>query len=397
MAYTIADVKSDLEGILHSTDVSKVKNPYNLYWRAARNLLMRIDPPETIRIAQISEVVHPDIHDYAIASDTKGNKIIDIRPQVGRTKADSFSQRLSREFDKYKREGTFHVRNDGSTKTLRLVASVGSAVTLHGMDSLTANGTWAAGGNASNLTLDELEYVHGSGCLNFELAASGSVGYIEISDMDDVDLSDYDEIGALFVNVYIPDPDIITNFILRWGNDSSNYWSATVTSPHDQSSFKTGWQLLRFEWNGATETGTVAPATVDYLRLSVTYDGTAETDVRADKISCSKGEIYELEYYSEFLFQSSGGTWMAKPTAETDIVNLDEDGYNLFLFECGMAACQQMQGADAKADLKFCKEQLGLDDMGNIIGGLYLKYITDHPPQARRPRSTYYRWGTYNR
>ena len=398
MSYTIADVKADLEGVLHSTDISKVRNPYNLYWRAARNLLTMIDPDETIRIAQIANAIHDEIYDYTIASDTKGKKIIDIRPQVGRTKADSFSQRLSREFDKYKTKGTFQVRNNGRTKSLRLSAEIsGSPKTLHGMDSLTANGTWAEGGDATNLTLDELQYIYGSAALNFDLNAAGSVGYIEISDMTDVDLSDHDEVGAIFVNVYIPDPDIITNFIMRWGNDSSNYWSATVTSPHDQDSFKTGWQILKFEWNGATETGTVDPETIDYLRFSVTYDGTAETDIRVDKITCSNGEIYEQEYYSEYLFQSSSGTWKAKPTDETDILNLDEDGYNLFLFECGMAACQQMQGLDARADLKYCQKELGIDDNRNIIGGLYLKYVTDHPSQARRPRSTYYRWGTYNK
>jgi hypothetical protein len=260
---------------------------------------------------------------------------------------------------------------------------------------LTSNGSWAAGGGASNLTLDELQYIYGSAALNFDLGSGGSVGYIEISDMTDVDLSNHDEIGAVFANVYIPDPDIITNFIMRWGNDSSNYWSVTVTSPHDQSDFKTGWQILKFEWNGATETGTVDPETIDYLRLSVTYDGTAETDMRVDKITCSNGEIYEQEYYSEFLFENSAGTWIAKPTATTDIINLDEDGYNIFLNECGMLACQQMEGADAKADLEFFKEQLYGDGTRENMG-LYHKYKVDHPSQSRKPRSYYWRKSTYD-
>lgn len=400
MAYTIADLKEDLEPMLHSTALAKVRNPYYLFWRAARTLLMKVDPPETIRIAQIPNAIHDDIYDYTIATDTKGKKIIDIRPQAGREIEDSFSQRLSREFDKYKELGTFQVRHNKGIKSLRISADIkGSPVTVCQMDALTGEGTWTAGGDAANLTRDTLEYLYGAASLNFDLNAAGTVGYIENSTFDDVDLSDYDEVGALFVSIYIPDTTIITNFILRWGNDSSNYWSQTVTAPHDQSTFKTGWQILRFEWNGATETGTVTPSAIDYLRLSVTYDGTAETDLRADKITCSKGEIYEQEYYSECLFQNSSGTWISKPTDDTDQINLDEDGYNLYLFECGILACQQMMGEDAEADKREFKSQLNGDPNSPSAegrAGLYNKYKADHPSQALRPRQYYWRKSTYD-
>ena len=396
MSYLISDAKEDLEGMLHSTSVSKVKNIYSVFWRAARNLLTKIDPPDTKRIAQITNAVHDDIYDYTAPSDLKGNKIIDIRPQANRAQSDSFSQRFAREFDKYKKTGTFQIRMNKGTKTLRLSANISkSPVTVHSMDALTGEGTWAAGGDATNLTRDTLEYLYGAASLNFDLNASGSVGYIENSTFTAIDLSDYDEVGALFVSVYIPDISIITNFILRWGSSSSAYWSRTVTAPHDQSAFKTGWQILKFEWNGATETGTVDPAAIDYLRLSVTYNGTAETDLRADKITCSKGEIYELEYYSENLFQNSNSTWIAKPTEDTDIVNLDEDGYNLFLYESGLLACQQMAGADSAADQKFFKEQL-YGDGARENPGLYHKFKVDHPTEALRPRGYYWRKSLYD-
>jgi len=391
MAYAISDAKTDLEGMLHSTSMSKVKNPFHVFWRAARNVLTLVDPADTIRIAQITNAIHDDIYDYPIASDTKGNKIIDIRPQANREKSDSFSQRLSREFDKYKKTGTLQIRNNKGIKTLRLAADIkGRPVTVHSIDSLTANGTWAAGGDAENLTLDTLEYLYGSASLNFDLKSGGSVGYIENSTFEDVNLSDYDEVGALFVSVYIPDTSIITNFILQWGNDSSNYWSRTVTTCHDQSTFKTGWQILRFDWNGATEIGTVDPSAIDYLRVSVTYDGTAETDLRIDKITCSKGEIYEQEYYSECLFQNSSGDWISKPTSDEDTINLDEDGYNLFLYESMIECCQQMAGEDAQADIRYAKERLYGDGSRENMG-LYHKYKVDHPSQALRPRQFYYR------
>jgi len=393
MPYLISDWKTDLEGMLHSTGISKLKNPYHVAWRAARKVLALIDPKETIRIVQIPNAIHDEIYDYTIASDTKGNKIIDIRPQANRDKSDSFSQRLSKEFDKYKKAGTFQIRTNKGVKTLRLAADIeGSPVTVHSMDSLTENGIWSIGGDATNLILDTLEYLYGSASLNFDLNTLGSVGYIENSDFDAVDLSDYDEIGAVFVSVYIPNPSIITNFILRWGSSNVNYWTQTVTAPHDQSTFKTGWQILRFDWNGATESiaGGVDPSAIDYLRLSVTYNGTAETDLRVDKITCSKGEIYEQEYYSECLFQNSVGDWISKPTSDEDQINLDEDGYNIFLYESMIEACQQMAGEDARADLLYAKEQLYGDGSRENMG-LYHKYRVDHPSEALRPRQYYYR------
>jgi hypothetical protein len=254
---------------------------------------------------------------------------------------------------------------------------------------LTSNGTWAATLGAKNLTLDTLDYWDGGASLNFDLALAQTTGYIENSTMSAVDLEDEDEKGILFVMVYIPDTTLITNFILRWGNDSSNYWSRTVTTPHDQSSFKTGWQILAFNWNGATETGTVVPTAIDYLRLTVTYSTAAdETDLRVDKISCSRGAIWEIEYYSECLFQTSGGTWQTTTTADIDIINLDEDGYNLYIYECLKLIAQQLQGEDSVFDINFSNSELS---------SLYRSYLEKHPSQVKKIRQCYYRVGLYKR
>jgi len=387
MSYTIANAREDLEGILHGTDLSKIQNLYYLMARAARNVLLKVDPPETIKITQITNALHDEIYDYTAPSDLKGNKVIDIRPQVNREAGDSFAQRFSKQFDLFKSSDTFQIRHNSGTKSLRIAKSLTAAIVVNECESLTANGTWSAGGDASNLTLDELNYFSGSGALNFDVAASGSVGYVENSDMSQVDLSDDDEVGALWVRTYIPDTSIITNYILRWGNDSSNYWHRTVTYPHDQTSFKTGWNELKFAWNGATEIGTVDPEAIDYLRVSVTYDGTAETDLRIDRISCSTGEIYEIEYYSDCIFRNSAGTWLTRPTAETDILNLGEDGINLWLYECALAMAQQVQGRDSVFDATYFG--------GVSLQELYRRYKASNPSQALKQVEHYYSVNLY--
>lgn len=393
---TISDVKNSLAGMMHSTDLNKVTNIDDLFRRAANKVLAEINPPETIQIAQITNAVHAEIYDYSAPSDLKGNMVIDIRPQVNRELEDRLGQRFIEPFDLRKKNNTFAVRYDAGGKSLRLSKAISpSAKTLHNMNSITANGTWAVGGDATNLTADDLNYMSGSACLNFDVDGSGTTGYIEISDMTDIDLSDQDEIGQIFVRVYIPDSSAVTNFILRWGNDSSNYWHATVTSPHDQSTFKTGWNILRFNWNGATEVGTVAPATIDYLRLTVTYDGTADTDFRVDKIACSAGEIWEIVYYSKYLFRTSGGTWQETTSNNTDILNLDVDGYNIFLNECAILVAQQVQDDSMTQDIDFFKKELYGDPTKPRQKGLYSQYRAKNPSQVKKPIDFYRRNDTY--
>lgn len=390
MTYTILDVKQNLEGMLHGTSLNEITNPNQVFERAARNLLSRIDPADTIRTQQITNAVHSEIYNYTCPTDLKGRKIIDIRPQVNRDQSESFSQRFSKRFDLYKNYETFQIRYNKGVKTLRASFSIlPSPVTIHECDTISNNGTWAVGGDATNLTRDTLNYMAGGASLNFDLTGSATTGYIENSTFSDVDLEDYDEIGQIFARVYIPDADIIESFTLRWGNDSSNYWSATVTSPYDVSAFYDGWQTLKFDWNGATETGTVDPEAIDYLRFTVTVSSaTAETDLRLDRISVSSGEIWETEYYSECLFSTSGGTWQTTTTEDTDTINLDTDGYNIFLQECLKVAAQQLQGQDSAFDVGFSEAELNR---------LYKEYETNHPSEAIKPKSIYYNVTLFNK
>jgi len=243
------------------------------------------------------------------------------------------------------------------------------------------------------LTLDNDNYVEGGHSLNFDLVSGQTTGYVVNSDMTQVDLSDEDEIGTLFAWVYIPDYSIITSFALDWGSSASAYWSRTVTTPHDNTSFHNGWNLLAFNWNGATETGTVDPATIDYLKLTVVWDGTAETDLRLDRIWCSSGETYEVVYYSDHLFKNTGGTWLDIPTDDSDTINIDIDGYAIYLLEVTKLCLQQVKGVHAEADIN--NADLELYGSGNRIG-LYEKYTEAHPSEVMRAVGIFYDTELYN-
>lgn len=383
----ISDLKSDLQRKIGGTSLNKVSGVYSLIAEAGRSVLTQIDPEETIRITQITNAVHDEVYDYAIPSDFKD--VIDLRPQADRKVGDNFSKGFSEAFDlrKYLVKERLAIRNNSGTKSIRIAASLSSPTTLHQMNSITENGTWAVGDNATNLTVDTVDYISGSGSLNFDLTAGGATGYIENSAMTAVDLTDHDEKSSLFLWVYIPDTSIITNFILRWGSSSANYWLRTVTQAHDATAFRTGWNLLRFDWNGATETGTVNPASIGYLRLTTTYNGTAETDLRVDNIVSSLGKIYEIEYYSKYIFRNSSGTWLETPTADSDTINLDVEGYNCLLYECVRLLAPEIMEEDAGFDSNFYEREL---HGSGTKKGLYQKYREHYPSQRMRPQDTYY-------
>jgi len=390
MAYTVSQLKSDLTGILHGTTISKVTNLDNLINRAGRKVIAEIDPAETKKTANFESAIFDQVFDYTAPEDLKGNKVIDIRPQFNRTVLDNFSQRPSENFDIRKTQNTFHVRMNNSVRSIRLSKQITpSPSVIHTLDTITGNGTWAVGGDAENLTVDSLNFVAGSASLNFDLDGSGTTGFIQNSTMQQVDLTDLDEQGSVFVFIFLPDFTTITNVILRWGNDTSNFWSRTVTQPHDQTTFKTGFQLLRFDWNGATETGTVDPAKIDYLRVTITYDGVADTDFRVDNIVAQNGKIFEIEYYSKFLFRSSAGVFKEEQNNDTDLINLDTDSYNILTYECAFLSAQQLQGQDSSFDVNFFREELY--GAGEGKPGLYKLYKRSNPSEAEKFQARYYR------
>src|SRR3990167_195959 len=138
---SISTSKSELEGLLHGTTTNKIRNLDLLLERAGRNVLSRIDPSETRRIAEITNGLYDEVFDYAPPSDLKSDKIIDIRPQANRSKADNYSQVFGEEFDLYKEDQDFTLDYDDATRILRISKDLTGSIEINSLDSTTANGT----------------------------------------------------------------------------------------------------------------------------------------------------------------------------------------------------------------------------------------------------------------
>jgi hypothetical protein len=386
MSYTVANLKSELTGVLHGTSLSRVQGLDVLIDRAARKLVNEVDILETQRIVSISNGLFQDIYDYPAPADVKGDRVIDIRPQINRTQSGKFFQTYQEQFDLNKEEvfnkGSFTIQYRDGVKSLRISKEVLNAIKINQAQNITDNGTWAVGDDATNLSVDNINYVSGSGSLRFDTTGAGTTAYLENSTMTAVDLSRDLNQGSLFCWVYIPDPTIVTNWILRWGNDTSNYWSNTVTTAFDSTAFQTGWNLLKFDWNGATTTGSPVSTSVDYLRITLTYDGTIDNDFRINAFVSNLSKIYDILYYSKYLFRdATTNAFQERVTADTNIINLDTDAYNLLFNLVAYFCAQQIQGKNSSFDA-----QLFLSEYNNEKK----RYIAKNKAQIRKPMQSYY-------
>ncbi len=92
MSYSVLDLKNDITAILHGTTSNQIQNFDGAIGRAAREVLLDVDPQETIRQVEFVAPIFNTVFDYPIAADLKGNKIIDIYPQVQRLPLDIWTQ-----------------------------------------------------------------------------------------------------------------------------------------------------------------------------------------------------------------------------------------------------------------------------------------------------------------
>ena len=383
---TISSFKSDLARKLHGASLSKVEGINETIAEAAREVLTRIDPQETIKMATIENALFDDVYSYTSPADLKGDKVIDIQPQVGRVGSQNYTKVLIEEFSRNKDRKTFNVKYKNGTKFLRISEDVAPDKII--LSSISSTDGWAASGSANNITLDQLNFVSASASLRFDINTTSDVAVIENSTLPAVDLSREEEQNSLFVWLFIPNADKITSVTARLGSSSANYHSKTVTTTHDSQSFRNGWNLLRFDYDGTVDAGTTNWAAITYFQLRIIHDETGDTDFRIDSLSAGVGEIFEIIYYSDSLFRGVDGTYKTVPTLETDVIQLEEDAYNILLFECSYLLSQVLQGENGSFDESFFRRKL--DGDGTNIG-LYRKYTMSYPSQSKKARSQYYR------
>lgn len=385
--FTIQNIEEHLVGMGHGSTLNKIRNKYALYERVASKLLLQIKPIETRTKQPLSSTIHDSEYEYSLPSNFGG--LIDLGPQANRTVADKARRYLGEAFNTEKAlsEKKIAIIAKGGTKKLKVAWKIDSPVTFHSMDSVSDDGTWSAVGTASGIELDEVYKLTGGGSIRFDIAVTGDG--IKNTGITALDLTDESEIAELFADIYIDEATKVANINTVtpvWGNDvTTNFWTGVAQSAQsDGTAWQLGWNRIRCPWNTATQTGTVAPATIDSLQFTFNIDA-AISNLRIDNVVFSTGTVFDVEFYSKYLFQTSAGSWLSKPTTTDDVVMIDNDCLPIFLNECLIAMAQQMEGEDAVFDVKFAQNELY-----DPVNGQYARYKKMYPSEEVQIRQKWY-------
>jgi len=220
-------------------------------------------------------------------------------------------------------------------------------------DSLTAGGgTWSAFGDGETLAADTDDVIKGNGSLKWNIdAAGGTTAGIQNGTVNSFDMTDYfGGNSAIFLWAKINSTTNLTNYILRFGTDSSNYYSKTVTTQSDGTAFVAGWNLLQFDVESLTETGTVTDTDIKYLVPHMTKDAgkISESDYKFDHLVLKRGVTSYVRYYSKYGWQTSAGVYLENSTNDADLLLADTDEFNLFVTEGRVLAANEVDMSDTQ-------------------------------------------------
>lgn len=202
------------------------------------------------------------------------------------------------------------------------------ALVASSCESLTSPATWqvdSTTSDATNLTVDTEDFTEGASSFNFDVDVSQSgnnKATIYTEDLPEEDLSDDADITSWLIDVKIPDVTYTSSWTLRWGSSNANYYSVTVTTDMNSNAFVADdWITLKFDWNGASVTGTPDDTAINYLHLTVNYSASQgdDTSYKVDNIRLVRPEKLDFHYTSWSVGTDTNGVDILKFSATTDI------------------------------------------------------------------------------
>mgnify|MGYP001589054523 CR=1 FL=1 len=304
------DLKDELNEVSPSeTALIRVTN------RVAKELAATTDLPTAIRVSTVY-FCGEHFEKYAEPSDMKSGALIDVRPR------DSVNVEPLSLLSPYR----FNQLNAGENVTIQLAQNKEFFKLLHARfsgasafitaceTSLTADGAWTAGTGATNITFDSYNYYAksgGVGAINFD-TSGGTTAQVSFAKTTAIDISSYT--AQQRVRFFMLLPTAPTGIEVRWGSDSSNYYShdSISTQASGESFGTTDWNEIEASRASATVTGTPVDTALDYFSIILTFSGaTTDTDFVIDYIKAIKPEALEVEYYSNQIAKTAAGVYSA--------------------------------------------------------------------------------------
>lgn len=339
------------------------------------------------RRASLAPNLFSSIYQYGAPTDLEDQSIIDLSPQIDRAVWSDWRLTTPEEFDRRKTAEDRLISVDDHDEIKKILVSKminDQSLSISTLDTLTSGGgTWVVSGGAINLVANSDNYVKGSASLMYDIGPSAvTTAGFKNTGLNIFDFTNYKN-NSVFHWEYIQTTTGLTSFTMNLGSSVSDYYSKTVTTTNEGTAFQVGWNLLRFDFTAATQTGTPSLAAFNYAEVYMTKATSKinETGYRADNIEAKKGQIYNLSYYSGYGWQTLAGTWIENATLDSDYLNAGSSEYNLFILK-GI----QKAGAE-------CEEYAAADRAAIEYEKLKDNYGTQNPDESLILQTLYYDFG----
>jgi len=358
MPYTREDLKGRVNGGIKGK-IGVLVNVNDTLNQAVRQVLAEVDLRSTRRKGLIVPGLFNDVIEYAAPADLKQKRICSIHPSGSASTRDKYSRYELVPFEEFgvtKKLGTIAISDhDAIRKILIAGPQNGSSLILSTLDLLTSGGgTWGAFGTAANVEIDDQDMILGEGSVRFDISAAvGTQSGIVNSSLTPFDYTEYAEEGdSLFVYARIEDPTNLLSYTLRVGSSPADYHEVTVTTSHEGNAFVDGSNLLRFDMENATVTGTPVLTAGTYLALFLNKTTTkiSEPDYEFDHIVFRHGTMQNIFYFSKYGWRSVLSAWKENSDAGDDKLNADTDEFEMIVAKATeLAALEVDEGAMMQA------------------------------------------------
>lgn len=371
--YRVSDLKNDLSGKLHGTNLDKLFNVYGLIKNAVREVINDIDLEETRRKSELP-FVYLDEPLLALPQDLKKKKFvkIDINGE------NDFKLVLTN--TKNNTEDNVDIKYYNGFKAMEVSGvDVPEGLQLIDFDNIDD----ITGVNVTNIKRDPYDYIQGLGSVSFDQIDAG-VFSIKTSDLS-LDLLGHTDNSSFYMFIKIPPRGRLSSYTIVAGSDDDNFFTINTTRTVYGTEFTEGWNLVKLDWRDAVYTGTPDPSNISFIQCNFgDNSGLQLNGWKVDAITSNLQNQSSIEYYSKYMFINEDGILSSDITSDNTSLVIDE-GYDLILYKLCQLASQQVHDYAYKpgsSEAGYWAQKYAIEKA---------KYTQDLPSSAKRPTTNYYK------
>lgn len=386
---TVADLREDVSAILTGVDLDEVPNLYGSFERAVSTFIQKAPVLEASGRDPI--MLYDRVTDYLAPETIFGGALIDVRPQgVPRNAWDDVEKMPILRFDlskNYQTPSGYRVTFESRKQTLIMRIAQDFAQKSITLDTMTQTDGWVLSGNATGLAQDTTVFYHQPASLRFNLTNAGSVAAMTKTLTNALDLSSYEGVGVAFLAIYMPISTAITSVQAKIGSSPTDYYAITETAGFLGSFYSNDFFLIAFDLAGIAATGSPDFSSVDYIQVTLNFNGTAVPNVRLGDFFISLPSAHEVLFYSPAVFVSGTNDASTYISNDQDTILFHPASYNIYVQEVAREVAKNQGGEIGSGIIQAI--DLVLEGTGNKLG-LYGQFRGDNPSEELRQIGSYY-------